>query len=202
MSETNTKKVDKRAENNILSTKIDQMTTRSAQLKGEVATLQNALTELTAAQAEMDKLRRDEHTSFVAAKADLEQGLAGVKLALKVLTEYYVKDKAHQAAQDAGEGIIGLLEVVESDFTKALLKQWLQKSAQNAYEKLSKENEIDKTSKEQDVKYKSKESADLDKATADESSDRSGVEAELNVVMEYLATLHKRCIVTGPVTRA
>ena len=41
------------------------------------------------------------------------------------------------------------------------------------------------------------ESADLDKATADESSDRSGVEAELNAVMEYLATLHKRCIVTG-----
>merc|ERR1712176_1704595 len=70
---------------------------------------------------------------------------------------------------------------------------------QNTYEKLSKENEIDKTSKEQDVKYKSKESADLDKATADDTSDRSGVQAELNAVTEYLATLHKRCIVTGDV---
>ena len=51
-----------------------------------------------------------------------------------------------------------LLEVVESDFTNILLKQWLQKSVQNAYEKLSKENEIAKTSTEQDVKYKSKDS--------------------------------------------
>merc|ERR1712066_1107745 len=101
--------------------------------------------------AEMDKLRRDEHASFLAAKADLEQGLAGVKLALKILTEYYAKDKAHEAAQGAGEGIIGLLEVVESDFTKALAEAMAsEEGAQNAYEKLSKENEIDKTTKEQD----------------------------------------------------
>merc|ERR1712113_985848 len=74
-----------------------------------------------------------------------------------------------------------------------------EESAQNAYEKLSKENEIDKSSKEQDVKYKTKESADLDKATADETSDRAGVQAELDAVMEYLTTLHKRCMVTGGV---
>merc|ERR1719464_543971 len=85
LSETNTKKADKTDEIDKLSTQIDQMTTHSAHLKGEVSALQNALTELTAAQAEMDKLRRDEHASFVAAKADLEQGLAGVKMALKVL---------------------------------------------------------------------------------------------------------------------
>merc|ERR1712113_248024 len=74
-----------------------------------------------------------------------------------------------------------------------------EESAQNAYEKLSKENEIDKTMKEQDIKYKTKEAADLDKATADETSDRSGVQAELAAVMEYLGTLEKRCIVTGAV---
>ena len=50
----------------------------------------------------------------------------------------------------------------------AMSKQWLQKSVQNAYEKLSKENEIAKTSTEQDVKYKSKESAELDKAKSDD----------------------------------
>merc|ERR550539_1545243 len=176
------------------------MTTRSAQLKGEVAALEKSLADLAASQAQMDKLRAEEHEQFLSNKADLEQGLAGVKMALKVLTEYYAKDKAHEAAQGSGEGIIGLLEVVESDFTKALAEAMAsEESAQNAYEKLSKENEIDKTSKEQDVKYKSKESADLDKATADETSDRAGVQAELDAVMEYLATLHKRCIVTGDV---
>eukprot|EP00959_Pyramimonas_sp_CCMP1952_P026033 546544-Pyramimonas_sp.AAC.1 len=51
----------------------------------------------------------------------MEQGIKGVKMALSVLTEYYAKsDKAHDAALGSGSGIIGLLEVVESDFTKGL----------------------------------------------------------------------------------
>jgi len=200
LSETNVKKADKTAEIDKMSTKIDQMSTRSAQLKGEIAALQNALTELTAAQAEMDKLRREENDAFKAAKADMEKGLSGVKLALKILTEYYAKDKAHSAAEGAGAGVIGLLEVVESDFSKALAEAMAaEEGAASAYDKLSKENEIDKTMKEQDIKYKTKEAADLDKATADETSDRSGVQAELAAVMEYLGTLEKRCIVTGAV---
>merc|ERR1712048_613870 len=200
LSETNVKKADKTAEIDKMSTKIDQMSTRSAQLKGEVAALQNALTELTAAQAEMDKLRREENDAFKAAKADMEKGLSGVKLALKILTEYYAKDKAHSAAEGSGAGIIGLLEVVESDFSKALAEAMAaEEGAASAYDKLSKENEIDKTMKEQDIKYKTKEAEDLDKATADETSDRSGVQAELAAVMEYLGTLEKRCIVTGAV---
>lgn len=52
---------------------------------------------------------------------EIEQGLKGIKMALKVLREYYAKgDKAHDADEGAGSGIIGLLEVVESDFTKGL----------------------------------------------------------------------------------
>ena len=46
---------------------------------------------------------------------------------------------------------------------------------------LSKGNEIHKVSKEQEVKYKIKESADINKATAEESSD---LEAGLDAVME------------------
>ena len=52
-----------------------------------IVSLQNALTDLTAAQVEMHRLRRAEYTSFVAAKADLEQGLAGVKSSLLILTK-------------------------------------------------------------------------------------------------------------------
>merc|ERR1719486_640935 len=97
------------------------MTARSTQLKEEVAGLQKELAELARAQAEMDKLRQEEHALFVANKAELDEGLAGVKLGLKILKEYYAKeDKAHEAAEGASSGIIGLLEVVESDFTKDL----------------------------------------------------------------------------------
>merc|ERR1711948_201596 len=121
LAESNQKKADKEAEIAKLSTKIDQMQARSAQLKSEVAGLQKALAELAAAQAEMNKMRAEENAAFKTNKADMEQGLEGVKLALKILREYYAKgDAAHAAAEGAGNGIIGLLEVIESDFSQAL----------------------------------------------------------------------------------
>merc|ERR1719401_1272373 len=111
LSETNVKHADKTAEIEKLTTAIDQASARSAQLKEEVARLQKELADLAASQAEMDKLRSQENTDYTKNRADMEQGLAGVKLALKVLREYYTKaDKSHEAAQGAGEGIIGLLE--------------------------------------------------------------------------------------------
>merc|ERR1719322_1003145 len=61
LAETNEKKADKTAEITKLTTKIDQMTARSTTLKGEVAALQKALTKLAAAQAEMDRMRAQEH---------------------------------------------------------------------------------------------------------------------------------------------
>merc|ERR1719235_1145566 len=89
-----------------LTTKIDEMTTKSAKLKEEVAILTKELAELAETQAEMDKIRNEEHTNFVADKAEMDEGLEGVKLALKVLREYYAKDAAHGSAQGAGGGII------------------------------------------------------------------------------------------------
>merc|ERR1719254_67814 len=176
--------------------KIDQMMARSAQLKEEVAALQKALSELAASQAEMDKVRKEENTIYVKSKADMEQGLEGVKMGMKVLKEYYAKEgKAHDAAEGAGTSIIGLLEVVESDFSKSLAEMVAtEETAAATYDQTSKDNEIEKTTKDQDVKYKAKESADLDKASAELSSDRSGVQSELDAILEYLEKLKKTCI--------
>merc|ERR1719379_3307372 len=62
------------------------------------------------------------------------------------------------------------------------------------YEKACKENEITKTVKEQDVKYKTKEAKTLDKAAAEASADRDGVQTELDAVMEYYAKIKEECI--------
>ena len=53
-SETNVKKADKGAEIDKMLTEIDQMSARSAQLKGEVSALQSALTELTVTQTKAE----------------------------------------------------------------------------------------------------------------------------------------------------
>jgi hypothetical protein len=196
MAETNAKKEDKEMEIAKLNAAIDRMTARSAQLKEEVAALQEELAKLAAAQAEMDKIRQEEHAIFVEQKAEMEEGLQGVKLALKILREYYAKeDKAHAAAEGAATGIIGLLEVVESDFTKSLADIIATEEASAAeYDRQTKENEILKVTMEQDVKYKTKEAKELDESIAEATSDRANVQAELDAVLEYLEKLTDRCV--------
>merc|ERR1719213_625892 len=174
MAETTAKKDDNTDKIEALTTKINKMSADSAKLKEEVAVLQKELAELAKTQAEMDKLRQEEKAAYEANRPELEQGVEGVKKALKVLRDYYAKeDKAHAAAEGAGAGIIGMLEVVESDFSKGLAEMIsVEDAAVAEYEKQTKENEIAKTTKEQEVKYKTKEAKSLDKAVAEYTSDR------------------------------
>merc|ERR1719174_2022352 len=196
MAESKQKKLEKNAEVEHLSTKIDQKSAASAKLKEEVADLQKELAQLASATAEMDKIRAEEKAVFTVNKAETEQGLEGVKLALKVLREYYAKaDKDHSAQDGTSSGVIGLLEVVESDYSKGLAEMIaVEDAAAAAHYKQSMQNEVTKKMKEQDVKYKTKEYTGLDKAVTEHTSDRDGAQEELDAVLDYLAKLDDMCI--------
>merc|ERR1719262_577082 len=153
------------------------------------------LSDIAKSQAEYDKWYSEYEATFTSNKADMEAGIEGVKIALKVLRDYYAKaDKSHVAAEGAGAGIIGLIEVAEADFTKGLAEMESNYATQKAaYESTTKENEITTTAKNQDVKYKTQEITGLTKALAETTTDKSGVQTELDAVMEYLESLHKQC---------
>jgi chromosome segregation ATPase len=195
-SESNEAKEDLSAAEEKLSLKIDQMTARKTKLREQVASLQNSLAKLSKSQADMDELRKEELAAYVQNKADLQQGIEGVKIALKVLREYYAKDdKAHDAADGGADGIVGLLEVIESDFSKGLAETVAtEEGAKAAYEAETKENEIEKAAKNKDVDYKSKEAVRLEKAASAASSDRGNVQTELDAVLEYLTKLESMCV--------
>ena len=91
LAETNQKKDDKNAEIEKLSAKIESSKAKSAKLKEEVATLQKELAALVKEQAEMDKIRAEEKAAFDTNSAEMEKGLNGVKMALKVFNDYYAK---------------------------------------------------------------------------------------------------------------
>jgi len=196
LAETNQKKDDKTSEIEKLTAKIEQQTAQGAKLKGEVATLESELAALIREQATMDKLRAEEKAAWEKNSAETEKGLNGIKLALKVLNEYYAKaDKAHSSGDGASTGIIGLLEVAESDFSKSLAEMnAAEETAAAAYEQETKENEIEKVTKGQDVKYKTKEAVGLEKSNAELTSDKENVEVELSAVDEYLKKIEDECI--------
>jgi uncharacterized coiled-coil DUF342 family protein len=196
MSETTAKHDDLTAESDSLSTKIDQKKSASAKLKEEVATLQNELAGMAKAKADADALRAEEKAAYDKNSAEMAQGIKGVKMALKVLKDYYAKaDKSHGSADGAGSGIIGLLEVCESDFTKGLTEMTsTEETAAAEYEAYCKEDEIANVQKSQDVKYKTKDAAGLDKAVSELSTDLSGVTDELSAVTSALDKLKEMCV--------
>merc|ERR1712187_366577 len=101
----------------------------------------------------------------------------------------------HSQSTGAGQSIIGILEVCESDFATNLAKEETEESdAQASYDKITQENKVTKTTKEQDVKYKTQESKSLDKTAAEYSADRDTANTELAAVDEYYAKIKDRCI--------
>merc|ERR1719436_497530 len=195
ISETDVKHADKTAEIEKMTTQIDKMSSRKAVLEEEVATLMKELSDIAKSQAGYDKWYSEYEATFTSNKADMEAGIEGVKIALKILRDYYAKsDKSHVAAEGAGAGIIGLIEVAESDFVQGLAEfETDMKNQKAAYETTTKDNEITTTAKNQDVKYKTQEIAQLTKALAETTADRTAVQTELDAVMEYLDSLHKQC---------
>merc|ERR1712050_77001 len=201
------KKTDLESDIAKLTAKIDVASAKSADLKAEVKQLQAELASLAKLQAEMDQIRQEEHAAFVQAKADLELGLQGVRQALTILREYYggsaafvqqpqpAKPLLHAPATGAGNSIIGILEVVESDFANNLAKETTEEEdAEAEYQKVTQENKVTKTLKDQDVKYKTQEFTGLDKSVSEMTADRETADTELNAVMEYYATVKDRCI--------
>merc|ERR1719463_967864 len=101
----------------------------------------------------------------------------------------------HSKATGAGSSIIGILEVVESDFAKNLaVEETEEADAEAEYEKTSQANAVSKTLKDQDVKYKTAEYKALDKEITTLTSDRDTKDAELSAVLEYYEKVKDRCI--------
>merc|ERR1719264_1196964 len=161
MSKTEAKKEELEEDTEKLTSKIDKAAAKSAGLKADVKELQGELAALAKEQAEMDKIRMEERTNYATAKEELELGIAGVRKALGVLRDYYgsgasmiqegadmksmmqqpAMPEQHTKASGAGSGIIGILEVCESDFAKNLATETSEEDDSEAsYQKKTQEN--------------------------------------------------------------
>jgi hypothetical protein len=219
LAKTEVKKSELEADISKLTAKIDQAAAKSAGLKTDVKEVQAELAKMAKSQAEADKIRREQNAEYKQAKSDLELGLAGVRKALGVLREYYGGSAAasaallqgsdgfdammqqpsmpqkHSKADGAGGSIIGMLEVVESDFAKDLAtEETVEADAAAEYEKVSMTNRVSKTMMEQDVKYKTKEFKGLDKTISELAGDKETAGTEQSAVLEYYAKIKERCI--------
>jgi len=208
-AESQEKIADHRAALEKLQARRDKAEASIAQLTESIAATEKFLADLAKTQLEMDQMRKDEKAAYAKVKKDYEDGIEGLTMALQVLREYYAQGESfvqqpevgvHAASTGAATGIIGMLEVAQSDFTKLLADATVEEeTAQRDYDKQTQENAVQKTMKAADVKYQVKEKASLEKNVAEYKEDSEGEQAELDAVLEYYAQVKPGCT-TKPMT--
>jgi len=192
-SKTKAKLEELTSKKDSLGAKVDKKSAESETLKREALTLQKELGELSELQVEMDEKRKEEEATFKKQKTHLQSGLEGVRSAVSVLRNYY-----SSSGSSNGNGIVSMLEVIESDFGRSLAQaESMETSRAEEHDSMTQQNKLTEVQKAADQKFKSKTSADLDKAVMDLSADTETAKEELAAVMTYQESLTKQCFDGG-----
>jgi len=207
MSESKAKIEDHTSTIDKFTTRKDKATAAIEKLTEELATLADELATMAKQQAAMDEMRGEQKATFAEAKKDFEDGIEGLTMALQILRDYYADKEeslmqadqpatsTHSKASGEATGIIGMLEVAQSDFSKMLADATVEEeSAIKEYEKITQENQVSKAIKEADTKYKISEKASLAKQVSELTSDIEGEQTELDAVLDYYEKLKPGCI--------
>merc|ERR1719281_244360 len=183
--------------------RIDKAESSVAKLTELVATLSKEVADIDAAVADATAVRTKEKSAFALAEKDFSESEEACAAAISVLREYYEGASLMQVHSEAaakvttkgdGSGILGLLEVAESDFAKLLAEaRATEEAAATEFSKMLEDNKLNKATKEMDIKGKQSELKSLKTSLADYGEDKEGVSSELSAVMSYLDKLKPQC---------
>jgi len=206
IGESMTSKADKEGKLEKVNARLEKATSSMATLTEDSAKLSKEVAENDKAMADATAVRQTEKADFMVVEKDLSESQEACAAATQVLREYYegaslvqVSSKSRSmdeadAEDSKGEGILGLLEVAESDFAKSLSEaRTIEATAQSEYDKLMQDGKMLKMTKEMEIKGKQSELKSLKTTSTDLSSDKEGLTGELDAVLAYLDKLKPQC---------
>jgi len=203
IGDSNASETDKSQKLDTLDARLGKLSAAQAKMTGQVVELTQEVSEIDAAMTEATKMRQQERGTFVKESKDLSESQEACAGAIQVLQEYYEGASSFvQLSMSArssieatgGEGILGLLEVAESDFATMLAEaKAAEGSAAEEFEKLTHESRVLKATKLADAKAKQSELKSMKTSIDEFSSDKEGVQNELDAVTAYLDKLKPEC---------
>merc|ERR1719352_1886065 len=155
MGKTSKQKKAKTSRLNEVSIRKEKATAEITKLGEDLVTLQDDIQKLDEAVKESTKLRNEGAQEWAEESAEYKAGQEACAAAIKVLNNYYgSKKESFLQSQDqmkGPSGIVGLLEVAESDFSKSLAEGQAAEDAMIAeFEKYMEDSKVSRATMEQD----------------------------------------------------
>lgn len=208
MKKTTAQKGKKEARLNEVQIRLEKTDADITKLTEDVSVLVEELQQLDEATQDATKLRAKAAGEWAEESAEYKAGQEACAAAIKVLKSYYSGKKGFlqtgttaSAGTSAGgpDGIIGLLEVAESDFAKSLAEgQAAEDALISEYEKFTEDAKVSRATMEQDQKNKNAEKSRLDALMAELNEDVEDSQKDLNAVLEYLDKVKTSCETKTP----
>merc|ERR1711935_1163169 len=199
-----------------LHAEIDELEASIAKLTEEIAELTDAVAKLDAAMAEATKIRQEEKATNEETIKDAGEAQTAVAQAITVLKEFYAKagdatallqqqpespeifDSAYKGMQSENGGIIGMLEVIESDFARLEADtKAAEATAQKEYDTFMTDSKVDVAAKETDIEHKTAKKQDEEQALNTKKNDLEGTQKELDAALAYFDKLKPSCVDSG-----
>jgi prefoldin subunit 5 len=199
-----------------LSARKDELEASIAKLTEDIAELTQAIADLDAAVAKATELRNAEKATKTESLSDAKEAQTGVAQALAVWKEFYAKaaestafvqqqpeipevaGEGYKGMQSGNGGVVGMLEVIESDFARLEADtKAAESSAQKEYDEFVADSTADKNKKAKDIEHKTAKKQDENQALTLTDEDLTGTQGELDAALQYYDKLRPSCIDAG-----
>jgi len=198
----------------VLHAEIDQLEASIAKLTEDIGELTTAVAALQADMAKATKLRQEEKAKNEQTIKDAGEAQTAVAQALTVLKEFYAKagdatalvqqqppsifDSPYQGMQAENGGVIGMLEVIESDFARLEADTTAaEATSQKEYDTFMTNSKVDVAAKSKDIEHKEAKKQDENQALTTKRSDLEGTQKELDAALAYFDKLKPSCVDSG-----
>jgi len=203
---------EKTANVETLHAELDELSASIAKGTQEIQDLNDDIAELDANMATATELRHSEKAENEQAIADAQAASAATSSAVGVLKEFYEKagqatvlvqtpapfDTPYQGMQSENGGVLGMLEVIASDFARLEADtKSSEAQSQKEFDAFSTESAANKAQNNKDVDHKTTKKINEESAHTMKSQDLTGTQTELDTALAYYDKLKPTCIDSG-----
>merc|ERR1719207_467766 len=161
-------------------------------LTGTISKLSEDITELSEGIATIDKAVAEATADREAEKAKNTETIADAEAASLTQMKGPAEDApetfdgAYKGNQDQASGVMGMLEVIQSDFARLESETTAgEAEAADVFQKYSSDSATNKAVKETDVKHKTSKKQETESSLAEAKKDLAATHEELSAAMDY-----------------